>query len=343
MTMLTMQAYEEQAEKHIFDNLNLIGLRKFACPGANKTNEWYLKCVDCEKNGFCGPGKRVLDILNTQTKPEKTQVQKFEERQKKTAAAGKDAIFREAMKHGTDAFQWLADQGYYKTKGSGYAAMKAWAKDSGVSIDQCLTKNGSWNKGKLYRYYADVFFGAPESGDARTAHAIRNMIRLGSNAQAKSACTRLYKTARDYPELNEKYELHALATFMYRYQRTHPKGALLSDMLAEMENGKEETPVKAEAVSDEVSVEDFLKEVKVKPARKADIQPEEPEEPVSGNQEIMRQEFSRKRKQIMDILREQNVVIEKAQSAIRVAEEKLRILDQTAELFGLAVKKKEAV
>ena len=80
MTVRDLGAPKDEA----FKDMNLISLRKYACPAANKTNEWYLKCIDCEKNDYCATGKRVLDILNAQTKPEwKTPVDKFNERMEK--------------------------------------------------------------------------------------------------------------------------------------------------------------------------------------------------------------------------------------------------------------------
>jgi len=61
-------------------NCNLISLRKYACIECNHTNEWYLKCIDCIKKNTCEVGKRANDILNQETEPVKSQIDKFNER-----------------------------------------------------------------------------------------------------------------------------------------------------------------------------------------------------------------------------------------------------------------------
>ena len=63
-----MNKTENVTEK--IENLNLVALRKYACPKINKQKDWYLKCVDCKGLNGCPAGKRALEIMETQTKPE---------------------------------------------------------------------------------------------------------------------------------------------------------------------------------------------------------------------------------------------------------------------------------
>ena len=69
-----MNKTENVTEK--IENLNLVALRKYACPKINNQKDWYLKCVDCKGLSGCPAGKRALEIMETQTKPEEANLAK---------------------------------------------------------------------------------------------------------------------------------------------------------------------------------------------------------------------------------------------------------------------------
>lgn len=105
--------YNSQKTKEEFnekiEDLNLIALRKYACPKVSSQKDWYMNCLECK--GGCSVGKRVADILDKETEP-------------------LDSIFEKAIKE-RDPINWLLQKGYYTSKGSAINNLNRWKREQG--------------------------------------------------------------------------------------------------------------------------------------------------------------------------------------------------------------------
>ena len=121
----------EERIKH----MNLISLRKYACQKVASLPDWYIYCVGCKGLDSCSAGKRVVDILEAQTKP-------------------LDSIFEKAIKN-RDPIQWLLDNGYYSSRGSAINNLNRWKREQGMKNqiekfnDRMAKTNAVMSKGKI--------------------------------------------------------------------------------------------------------------------------------------------------------------------------------------------------
>ncbi len=208
-----------------FKDMNLISLRKYACPAANKTNEWYLKCIDCEKNDYCATGKRVLDILNAQTKPDgKTPVDKFNERMEKY------------MK------RTLSDETINKLSESAYKAGALASEKARNSITKALLNSAPEER---FRTYLTSFFG-PESPFQSTVYS------------------RVWTWIKRYPDLVESCGLNDIHDKVKTLIRiAHP--ITVADALKYLDESSENQERHIvdsgnDTDGDEISIDDFLNE-----------------------------------------------------------------------------------
>lgn len=277
-----MTVNEKPAINERIEDLNLISLRKYACPKIQSQNDWYLKCIECLGRDGCPAGKRAIEIIETQTKPEqKTQVQKFNDRLQKTLdlarKSGRSSKFIDAIeKSGDDPAEYLYNLGGYPTKWRARDALKKWLHNHGLSVAEVAALNDG-NRTQVNKV------NSKKAADSRTLKARDNITRLFEGLttkeerirvilenETKEATTghtirnRMCNWKTKYPDLFGKYDLQEV-------YRDFTAVSVQKMTLSELKDHflTKDIPVETEE-DDEVSIEDFLAE---------NEEPEKQEEP----------------------------------------------------------------
>ena len=338
-----------------FSGLNLISLRKYACPeSSKKKNEWYLACVDCDQKTTCCAGKRVMDILEDQTAP--TEKLSFDKR------------FFEALKH-KDPVDWLVQNHYYVDHHVAYNNFCTWkSRHPEVDIPKGLIWGGKRDKSKgaiidrnkkasekavisriedTRSLIVELFDNCPEE---------RRMFRylnLGIKSDRKyhSAICKLESWIRKFPDLAKKYELSKvvkeLRALGFNNERT-----LVEEVLNVIE-----PKLDRDVDGDEITLADFLKEARAKreeakekleeieaepiPPKAVEVmtKPENAQVGTESNklteQIMLRDIFSEKRREITARIDREKANLRDLQAEIERLEGQVRALDETATLFGM--------
>lgn len=172
-----MTANEKPAINERIEDLNLIALRKYACPKIQSQNDWYLKCIECLGRDGCPAGKRAIELIESQTKPEqKSQTEKFNDRLRKTLdlarKSGRSSKFIDAIeKGGDDPAEYLFNLGGYPTKWRARDALKKWLNNHGLSVTEvaALSDGSRMQVNKV---------NSKKAADSRTLKARDNITRL---------------------------------------------------------------------------------------------------------------------------------------------------------------------
>ena len=269
-----MIANEKPAINERIEDLNLISLRKYACPKIQSQNDWYLKCIECLGRDGCPAGKRAIEIIETQTKPEqKTQVQKFNDRLQKTLdmvrTSSRSQKFVDAFeKGGDDPAEYLYRTCGYPTKWRARDALKKWLNSHGLTLEDAEMLKNSPN----HRVLVNTI-NSHKGADARTLKARENIkhlfeglttkeekIRVILENETKEATTghtirnRMGNWKTKYPDLFGKYDLQEI-------YRDFTAASVQKLTLSELKDHflTKDSPAETEE-DDEVSIEDFLAE-----------------------------------------------------------------------------------
>ena len=269
---------EKPAVNEQIKDLNLISLRKYACPKIQSQNDWYLQCVECLGREGCPAGKRAIEIIENETKPEpkqKTQVQKFNDRLKKTLDAARSNVrskkFVDAFeKGGDDPAGYLYSLGGYATKWRARDALKKWMNSHGLTLDDAEILKGDFHKNANKA-------NSKKAADSRTLKARKNIEKLFEGLTTKeekiraildheeketntghTLRNRMCNWKTKYPDLFEKYDLNDIyRTFTMKSMQKLTIAGLRIELLHEPVVKKKPEP---EPEEDEVSIEDFLAE-----------------------------------------------------------------------------------
>lgn len=319
--------------------LNLVALRKFACENVRNNKDWFLKCLDCEKLPICGTGKRARDILETNTVPkgaEKIEVDSFQKRLKELEKELKDrpdsARYFEAFKT-DDPVQYFVDKGYYTQKWRCRDMLKKWLGRHNIPYDPAILGGavpGKVSVGEVLRTSAhdsllDIF------GDAKT---IKELEERYIAAKGKLPhFTLVYKWARLYPDIGEKYPIKEWGR------------KLNADCNEEKdENEMTELDIDKETQStddDEISVEDFLSETEEpKDVAAIDVASMHPTSIVSDSTfglDSMKAQFLAKAATIESESKKIDEQILELQKKKLLFDEEIDLLNKTAKLFGFDI------
>ena len=353
---MTAMDKNEMAQANPFKDLNLIALRQHACPKASKNNEWYLSCIDCPDNCTCGVGRRVNEILEKTTKPEKSQIEKFAERMEKKEKLDVEARFREAVRH-DDPFKWLVEQGYYVSRHTAYNNyIKFREKHPEMPSTKDLTRaskaNGCKENGRkrivtvrlaIQRLFADC---------PKDKMLERYLERgIGRDRSIVSAYTKLRDWCNKYPDLEQEIgygSIRPILRGMWCDYNGKTVGEVLDIMQTERNYDDE----------DVVSLTDFLMEnerpaEEPKKPEKPDTEDDpddEPEEAAkfrfmsagdiandkSVQQWTLQFIFSKKRQELKARIGREEQNLRDLQAEIERLKGQIRTLDETALMFGLA-------
>lgn len=351
MTSIDMH---EMAQTNIFETMNLITLRKYACCTADKKkNEWYLECVGCEKK-TCAVGKRVNDILEAGTKPVKSQVQKFEEKAAKHKVAERVKLLEEALKH-DDPYTYMVEQGYYRNRMSACASIKEWTLKNAPELHKrflelgtrLMKTNGKKTGARIaagtIARIVRIFDGVAKEDRIRAA-----LENSDGDFKIHSVTGRLYTWAKSYPDLNEKYGLRELASEMSTVENKYGQQYTVSEILRMM--NEEEWPVvtvrctEPEKKDDEMSLEEFLNEVpetkeppKTEPVLKAETKGPE-KAATDAPMEVLRNQFGQKKADLLAKKQMLENTIRKAQETLKDLDNQIKVLDDAALIFGMVPK-----
>lgn len=352
---MTAMEKNQAVKTNPMDGLNLIALRKYACPeSGKKKNEWYLACVECDKNLVCGAGRQVVKLLEEQTKPVESKRLNLDER------------FQEALKH-DDPYGWLVDNGYYASRHTACNNYLKWRKSHPgyPDIGRGGRSNGAKSLISTVRKRIETLF-ADIPQEQKLIHYLEQGI--DSKCTFHGAHSKLKNWDTKYPDLSKKYGLHDVYLEANRITTNHGDktvGEVLK-MLKKDLNSQED--------SEEISLEDFLEENVVKkvvekeppkPIIKEETKPpkpiveEETENGITGDalkqlKELQKNNVFQSTPSVSDDQRELQRILGKKRQEIksRIAREEKNLadlqmeierlkkqitsLDETALLFGLA-------
>lgn len=278
-------------------DLNLIALRKYACPKIQSQNDWYLKCIECKGLDGCPAGKRAIELIESQTKPEqKSQTEKFNERLQKTLSIAKTNsrnknIIEAIEKGGDDPGAYLYNLGGYPSKWRARDTIKQWLKRHGFSITDI---SGMGDQRHIKKAEA-----LKKAADSRTRKARASIEKLFENTTTKeekirvileneskdtntghTIRNRLYNWSVTYPDLYEKYGLKEVyKEFSSKMNQRLTVPELKIQLLHE--------PVITEE-DDEISIEDFLAESEAEESN--NVETPDPEQTVEEEKEKARNE-----------------------------------------------------
>lgn len=119
------------------ENLNLVALRKYACPKIMNEKEWYMKCMDCPTISMCKTGERVKELLEKETAPTKTAKKIYTIFSTQWVNAAYHILALEQ----DDPVGWYAER---KTKGNRREAaslLRSFKKNCGIAPGEILTRD----------------------------------------------------------------------------------------------------------------------------------------------------------------------------------------------------------
>lgn len=119
------------------ENLNLVALRKYACPKIMNEKEWYMKCMDCPTIGMCKTGERVKELLEKETAPVTTAKKIHTILSSKWVNAAYHILALEQK----DPIGWYAER---RTKGNRREAaslLRSFKKNCGIAPGEILTRD----------------------------------------------------------------------------------------------------------------------------------------------------------------------------------------------------------
>ena len=293
------------------EDLNLIALRKYACPKVSGQTEWYLKCLECPGLEDCACGRRVRDILEDQTAPNPSL--SWEER------------VEEAFKRGNPA-QWLVNQGYYSSIESAKAQIRKYNQKYGLAG---VTPQSRATVERTMDRLRRIFDGADTMEEILT----RYFENIRQESKVSSLFSAVYRWCRTYPEMAKKYPLMRELALMLDGEPYKTFSGTVAEYRAAMKGDS----AMQNNENDQVSIDDFLKETAAELTRKESapvmaepvLKAEAPAkaDPPAG-QEAVRSEFQKKKTEYLRKLAE----VEALRAELT---RKIKLLDETAALFGL--------
>ena len=279
-------------------------LKDFACPKAlQHKKDWYMTCVSCDGVDSCKAGRRVLEILENDTKPEEkvSQIDKFN--------AKFSNVEKPVVKGVNEKYALLGKEGYIKALQQPDPVAYL-MKMNGTSLNGAKQRLYKWKQ--KYPDVAEYFYKL--GNDNKNTHKITspadgrnaNNARIAEEARQRVIAaftypdgvyayyenvrghkvSRLSRTnvrnhirelAKKYPDLDKKYHMSEWMEANRVRSGRKESGSLPEENMVHLRLNKVSEPE-----SDEVSVDDFLAEMDGKKAedygKKLDPDVEVPEE-----------------------------------------------------------------
>lgn len=244
--------------------MSLADLKEMACIKATQHNkDWYMTCVSCPGENGCSIGRRVIEILESETKPEerKTQIQKFNERGSKSDKEQ----FIEALKH-KDIYDYIMET-YKLTRHSAYNKVYKWRnRYPGIAhreFNPVFATNVLAN-GERVKKTRNTVVEAFTYPDGVFAY-FNNVLKVSDRSVIRG---RVINWANTYKDLNEQYHISEWAESTRGKPGRRPKNADAKPLTSEEPKVK---TVITRTEDDEVSISDFLNEMEEKPVVSATV------------------------------------------------------------------------
>lgn len=307
------------------EEMNLIPLRSYACQKVRNNADWYLSCVDCP--GGCKVGTRVKDILDGETKPSVTQTEKFNARMNKTL----EARFQEAMKH-PNPKQWLVDSGYYSTLESADTQIRKWKRKKKYGDHWDGPPAHEIQRERAMKTVEKIFEGADTVEEA----SIRFLQNQRPDIVIRNVFGKAYDWCKKYPEMLEKYPvMNKVGKFINKKEYHNLTAA---EVLAMITGNKPEE-------NDEVSVEDYLKELEetasveetenIPEETKSEFVETQNSNVIQDDSLVLRREFGRKKQELRSRLNDIRKRIAELSEQEKAISHQIVLLDGAAELFNM--------
>jgi hypothetical protein len=119
------------------ENLNLVALRKYACPKIMNEKEWYMKCMDCPTISMCKTGERAKELLEKETAPVTTAKKIHTILSTQWVSSAYHILALEQK----DPIGWYAER---RTKGNRREAgmlLRSFKKNAGIAPGEILTRD----------------------------------------------------------------------------------------------------------------------------------------------------------------------------------------------------------
>lgn len=250
------------------EDLNLIALRKYACPKINAQKDWYLKCMECQGLESCRVGKRAIDIIESETKP-KTQIEKFDERMLKKIEQEKrnsrNAVYFDAL-HTKDPVGYFMEKGVYDKRSKCAAKLKEFLLRNGLPEEILRYKanpvgvtNASDKTKVVHERLVSILEGT--SGIEESIYRVLKYEAENGNATGNSISTKFYNYALKHSDLDKKYDFRAIAR---QFAGVDNVKLTAGELLVKFYPfGFSKPATDGDIQEDEISLEDFLKENEV--------------------------------------------------------------------------------
>lgn len=325
------------------ENLNLVALRKYACPKISSQKDWYLKCVDCKGLSGCPAGKRTLELVESQTKPEKAE-------EKKAKYVVTENYRDAAMKYikalqTDDPVAYLMEKDHTKKRWYVEQQLRKWcfghnimpgtkvSFDDFIFVKQDFSSRTVKSRERFIESLQDVHTGK---------ELIEKVLGNEPDILATTFISRYTDWRNTYPEIYEKHPFIKDAQSVAR-KGNYKFGGKKVLLMAVYEDAFGALKTEEE---DEVSIDDFLNEdagdISAEPVKEEAPAEEPPKaatdaEPTSvSQQEMMKLEFGKKRLELKKRIAYISEQIEKLVSARSDLIAQVDMLDSTAQLFGFA-------
>ena len=256
----TLQITAAKEEEKKIASMGLGELKDFACPKAlQHKKDWYMTCVSCDGVNNCKPGRRVMEILENDTKPEEkvSAIDKFNNRYNEALKlCGKEA-YLDAIQH-EDPVQYYMDV-HHVPRSSALERFRRWKINypdvQMPVIEKKPRKNGGLKAEQntaisdKARALVEAAFTYPDGVFAYFINELHITIRATIRG-------RVYNWVNAYPDLDKKYRIK---TWIEKTRGVPGKTASFDEPEGFLPNVKPEKYEKPE--SDDISVDEFLAEM----------------------------------------------------------------------------------
>lgn len=222
-------------------------LKKWACPKAiSKNKNWYMTCIDCKGTDNCKCGKRVLELLEEQTKPTALPHGNVGPKTNRGHLAGREACL-EATKHDDPIAYLMKANGINRAAArERFRRWKTMYPDimQGITLETLDKKSGALTMHQKLIERITAAFSDPEG-------PVAYLMRV-SGLAPRTARTTISNWAVKYPDLNERFGIR-------EWLNTHS--------MKKRRNVKMDNPV-VTSDADEMTLDELFAESGVKPATK---------------------------------------------------------------------------
>lgn len=297
---------------------NIEELLPYACAKAMAHTDWYLSCISCASP--CKVGNRVVDILENETKCQKTQVEKFKEREEKT----RSIKYIKAL-NSDDPVGYLVNMGHFEKPCDARTELRRWMKRNKIEDPRLASQ---------YRpIFGEDRVATLLKGTTSGRDILENLAKDMGNSKRQSGVSNLYRWIKIFPVVCYGHEdaMREAASILYKYSIKDETVEDAYNHYISEQNKKEEEVIVND--TDEISIEDFLKDSDTN-----NIESDQIVESVESEKKDITDEFSRfssKEAEIEKVIDQIDNEIKRLDRKRSELREQINTLEKARELLGL--------